>query len=183
MNVSEVQLLLAAPAASGGYTTPGSVYNSNGRWCSTTQLSTTPLDNLFPDLTGPQNAALQVDYQCLFAYNSDPTDTMTNVQAWLPQAAVQTAAVGWAVGADSNGATPYNQAGAVQAGYISSPTIAPSTVTTWAAPSTTASGGVSLGSIPPGHVAALWIQRTATGYSVGPVTAGFNIQITFDVTG
>lgn len=181
MDASAVQLLLAAPQAASGYVTPGSVYNSNGRWASTTQLNqTVTLDNLFPDLAGPQNAAQQVDYQCLFVFNTDETDTMTNVVAWLPQSGLLTEAVDWAVGADTTAASPATATGAAQAGYITSPTLAPSTVSAWKSPSASIAGGAPLPSIEPGQVAALWIRRTAIGYSAGPVQAGFNLQVTFD---
>lgn len=179
MNVSEVQLLLAAPAAASGYTAPGSVYNSLGRWCSTTQLnSAVPGNNLFPDITGPQNAAQQVDYQCLFVYNTDNTDTMSSVYAWIPSTTVLGPLL-WAVGADTTGVSAYN-ATVAQAGYIASPTLAPSTVSAWAGPSTTVSGGVALPAIGPGQVAAFWVRRTATN---SPAYTGdtFNIQVTFDV--
>jgi hypothetical protein len=180
---STPQLLLAAPQAASGYVTPGSVYNSLGRWCSTTQLNaTTTLSNLFPTLTGPENAAGQVDYQCLFVFNTDDSGTMTNVTAWLPTSGLQTGAVDWAVGADTTSATLATITATPQAGYITAPTIAPATVDTWYSPSGTVAGGASMGSIPPGYVAALWIQRTATDYTAGPVTAGFELQVTYDVS-
>jgi hypothetical protein len=177
------QLLLAAPQAASGYVTPGSVYNSNGRWASTTQLNaSTVLSNLFPTLTGPQNAGQQVDYQALFVFNTDTEQTMANVFAWLPTSGLVTSAIDWAVGADSTGASTSTQTGTPQAGYITSPTIAPATVPAWYAPSGTPSGGASMASIPPGCVAALWIRRTATDYVTASVTAGFEIQVTYDVS-
>jgi hypothetical protein len=183
MTFSSPQLLLAAPQAASGYVTPGSVYNSNGRWASTTQLNaTTTLSNLFPTLTGPENAASQVDYQCLFVFNTDDSSTMSNVTAWLPTSGIQTSAVDWAVGIDSTGPSESTQSGSPQAGYITAPTIAPATVSTWYSPSSTVAGGGSMGSIPPGCVAALWIRRTATDYTVGPVTAGYVLQVTYDVS-
>lgn len=180
MNVSEVQLLLAAPNASAGYSSPGTVYNSNGKWCSTTQLNTaTPLNNLFPDLTGPQNAGRQVDYQCLFVYNTDDTDTMINVWAWIPSSSVL-GPINWAIGADTTGTTSYNSI-IQQAGYITSPTISPSTVSAWYAPSATASGGAQLTSIGPSQVAAFWIRRTATN-STAYTGDSFEIQVTWDTS-
>ena len=179
-SLSEVQLLLAAPQAAGGYLSPGSVYNSLGRWASTTQLdASVPLNNLFPDLTGPQNAASQVDYQCLFVYNSDTVSTMANVYAWIPSSGV-IGAVAWAVGADTTLASAYDATGTPQAGYISAPTIAPSTVPAWYAPSAASSGGAPLPSIAPGEVVAFWVRRTAVN-SPAYAGAGFNLQVTFDV--
>lgn len=184
MNIDDVQLLLAAPQAAGGYSSPGTVYNSNGRWCSTTQLnSSVTLDNLFPDLTGPQNAASQVDYQCLFVFNTDTDLTLTNVVAWIPASSVL-GPVSWAVGVDSTGATAYNADpdSGTQAAYIASPTLAPSTVSAWAGPVSSASSGLSMVSIGPQEVAALWVRRTATN-SAAYTGATFGLQVTFDTLG
>lgn len=179
MNISEVQLLLSAPQAANGYSSPGTVYNSNGKWASTTQLNTTTtLNNLFPDITGAQNAQGQTDYQCLFVYNTDSTDTMTNVWAWIPSSSVL-GPLAWAVGADTTGASSYNSI-LQQAGYITAPTITPVTVTAWYGPSTEATGGAQLPSIGPGQVAAFWIRRTATD-SAAYTGDSFDIQVTFDV--
>lgn len=178
MNISDVQILLAAPQAGSGYSVPGTVYNSRGKWASTTQLNAAvPMNNLFPDLTGPQNAAGQVDYQCLFAYNTDLTTTMKNVFAWIPSSSV-VGPVNWAVGADATGATSYNSI-LQQAGLITAPTIAPATVTTWFGPSSAPSGGAQLPNIGPGQVAAFWVRRTAVNSAAfaGDV---FNLQVTFD---
>lgn len=180
MNISEVLLLLAAPQAASGYSSPGSVYNSNGRWASTTQLNAgTTLNNLFPDITGPENAASQVDYQALFVYNTDDTDTMTNVFAWIPTSGVL-GPLGWAVGADTTGVSAYNATVTPQAGYIAAPTLAPSTVSTFHGPAASASGGAQLPSIGPGQVAALWVRRTAAN-SAAYTGDTFNLQVTFDV--
>lgn len=180
MNINEVQLLLAAPQASGGYLSPGTVYNSLGRWASTTQLNAgVPLNNLFPDLTGPQNAAGQVDYQCLFVYNTDTSDTMANVYAWIPSTSV-VGSVQWAVGADTTTPSDYNATVSPQAGYITAPTIAPSTVQSWYGAVGQASQGAQLSSIGPGEVAAFWVRRTAVN-SQAFSGAGFGLQVTFDV--
>lgn len=188
MTPGDALLLLAAPQAAGGYLSPGSVYNSNGRWCSTTQVNgDVAANSLFPDLTGAQNAAQQVDYQCVFILNSDPGLTMTDVTVWIPASSIQSAgSVNWYVGADSTLPVAHDETTAPQAGYITSPTAGPPpTVTAWYAPVDQLPGGASLSDIPPGHVAAFWVKREGTGYvnpQGQPVTAGFDVQVTFDVT-
>lgn len=179
MIAASMQLLLSAPQAPSGYVTPGSVYNSLGRWCSTTQIdAATPAGNLFPDITGPENAAAQVDYQCVFAANADLTDTAVNVTAWIPQASVA-GLVQWAVGADPAGASPLAQTVTPQAAYITSPTIAPAGVTAWAGPSADVTGGTVLGMLAPGQAAAFWVRRTAVNSPAA--TCSFQLQVTFDV--
>jgi hypothetical protein len=178
MTPQEVEYLLAAPNASGGYVLPGTVYNSNGNYCSTTQVNVSVAqNNLFPDLTGPQNAAQQVDYQCVFVYNSDLTSTMVNVMAWIPSSSVTSGAVNWALAADPTGVSNYNAVSA-QALLIANPQVAPAGITLWTAPSANFTTGVSLGTIGPRQVFPIWIRRSATG--VAAPIAGFNLQVTFD---
>jgi hypothetical protein len=169
-SVAEVQYLLAAPNAVSGYSLPGTVYNSNGLYCSTTQVDlAVPQNNVFPDTTGPQNASQQVDYQCLFVYNSDTTTTLTAATVWIPTSSIVSSALLWTVGADPTPPSSYTSS-TPQAVSITSPYIAPAGVLTWASPSSTLSGGVLLGNILPRQVAALWIRRTATGNPGSPVS-------------
>lgn len=172
---TDIQFLLSAPQAASGYTKPGTPGNSLGLFVATTQLSLTPLDNLFMDITGAENAAGQVDYGCLFIYNNNADHAMLNPVAWLPTSLLgsQNTAT-FAIGADTTAPSPLGS-GSAQAVVISNPTLAPSGVTTWFAPSATSAGGVALPNIPAKDVAAVWIRRTANG------TAGLN-QFTVDVT-
>ena len=179
MTPNEVQYLLAAPNASAGYTSPGTVYNSNGKYCSTTQVNTSvPANNLFTDITGPQNSSEQVDYQCVFIYNSDQNTAMVATTAWIPVSSVTSNAVSWAIAADPTGASAYNTSGQ-QALLIANPYVAPVGISTWTPPSGDFSGGISLGTIGPRQVAAVWIRRTATGVAADP--AAFTLQATFNV--
>ena len=172
---SDVEFLLSAPMASSGYTMPGVPGNSLGKYASTSQLSGTALDNLFPDLSGAQNAADQVDYQCLFVYNGNGTDTMLSPVVWLPSAALGSGnSATFAVAADTTLPSALGS-GTQQALAILNPSQAPSGVTTWYGPSSSASGGAPLPGIPASSVAAVWLRRTATG------TASLN-QLVIDVT-
>lgn len=174
---SDIKFLLSAPVATAGYLLPGSPGNSLGIYASTTQLSTASggLDNLFTDLTGAQNAANQVDYACVFIWNSNSNHTMLTPYAWLPVGLLgNTNTASFAVGADPILPSALGSAGA-QAVGIANSLQAPSGVTTWAGPSTLSTNGVALPNIPAGSVAAVWIRRTANG------AAGLN-QFTLDIT-
>lgn len=176
---ADVKFLLSAPVATAGYLLPGSPGNSLGKYTSTSQLSTASggLDNLFTDLTGAQNAAMQVDYACLFIWNSNPTLTMLTPSAWLPVGSLGAGnTASFAIGADPTLPSPLGS-GSLQAVGIANPIQAPSGVNTWAGPSTVSTNGVALPNIPAGDVAAVWIRRTANG------SAGLNsfiIDVTFD---
>lgn len=175
---ADIQFLLSAPGASAGYANTGTPGNSLGKYVSTTQLSGTPLDNLFLDLTGAQNAASQVDYACVFILNNTASgNSMLNTVAWIPNASNITGATTHALGVDTTAASAKASATA-QALVIASSTTAPTGVT-FVGPSSTNSGGVTLGTIAPGYVRAVWIRRTATN-SAPLNNDGFTLEIDFD---
>lgn len=177
---TDIQFLLAAPGAASGFSVTNlTLYTSNGKYVSQTQLSSTPLDNLFPDLTGAQNAAGQVDYQCVFILNNTASgDTMLNTIAWLPTSGVVAGGATFAIATD-NIAPSVKTSGTQQAAVIGSPTVAPTGVSSFVAPSATSAGGLAVPNIAPGQVAAVWIKRTAT--NSGPVNNdGFVIEVDFD---
>lgn len=179
MTPDEVQYLLSAPNANAGYASASTVYNSNGNYVSTTQVDVSVAqNNLFPDLTGPQNAAQQVDYQCVFVYNSDPSVTMVNSVAWIPSNTLTSNAISWAIAADPTGVSNYNTT-SQQALLISNPQVAPAGIATWIAPGANFSTGAALGTIGPRQVYPIWIRRTATG--AASTGAGFTLYVTFDI--
>lgn len=176
---TDIQFLLAAPGASSGYSAAGTVYNSLGKYCSTTQLSTTPLDNLFTDLTGAENAALQVDYQCVFILNNTGSgDTMLNVVAWLPTSGDVSGGATMSLAVDTT-APSSKTTSSVQAGTIANSTTVPTTIGSWVSPSSTSAGGLAVANIAPGNVAAVWIRRTATN-SAPLNNDGFVLEVDFD---
>lgn len=178
---SDIVFLLSAPGATSGYSASGTPGQSWGGYCSDTVLSTTALDNLFTDLTGAENAADQVDYACLFVLNNTASgNSMLNTIAWIPTASNVTGATQHAIAVDTNAASAKGSSTA-QALSIASATTAP-TGLTWASPSSTNAGGVSLGTIPPGSVRAIWFRRTATNSA--PLNSdGFTVEVDFDSQG
>lgn len=176
---SDILFLLAAPIATAGYSVMGVAGSSWGGWASTTPVSATALNNIFPDVTGAENAGDQVDYSCIFVLNNTLSgNSMLSITAWLPLTDMTAGGVAVAIAADPTAASP-KAATVQQALSISSPTIAPSGITTWVGPSGTNASGVSLGSIAPGYVKGLWIRRTATDSSaVNNQTIGVELDFT-----
>jgi len=182
---SDILLKLSAPGASVGNTTSGTAGNSWGNYISTTQLSSTALDNLFTDITGAENAASQVDYACLFIHNNTSSgNSMLNTVAWLPTSAYVSGGATVTIGVDPAGVTTLGSS-AAQAAKITAATNAPTGVTTWFANTGTVpvspsyTNGAFIGTIAPGNVAAVWFKRTATNSA--PINNdGFGIEVTFD---
>lgn len=185
---SDILFKLSAPGASTGNTVSGTAGNSWGNYISTTQVSNTPLDNLFVDITGAQNAAQQVDYACIFIHNNTASgNSMLNTVAWLPQSLFVTGGANIALAADTFSASAIGSS-SQQAVKITANTNAPVGVSGWVSPTNTApsfpsyTNGIQLGTIAPGNCIAVWIRRTTTNSA--PVNNdGFTLEIDLDTMG
>lgn len=186
---SDVLFYLSAPSASAGFVTSGTPGASWGGYISSTQLnSSVTMDNLFNDITGAENAASQVDYACLFVLNNTSSgNSMLNTVAWLPLSSFVAGGANVALGADPAGIT-VKTVTSLQAVKITSNTIAPAGVNTWVTPQSGApvspsyTGGLQIGTIPPGSCFAVWIRRTATNSA--PVNNdGLGVSVMFDTMG
>lgn len=179
---SDVQYYLSNPGAVTGFSGVGTPGNSLGKYMSTTQVSATPLDCLFLDITGAQNAASQVDYQCVFVLNNTATgNSMLNTVAWFPTSADVSGGATIAYALDTHGVVTKTQAGA-QAIVIANSVTPPAGISSWTAPSSTVSGGLAVGSVPPNSCFAVWFRRTASN-SAALNNDGFGLQIIFDSNG
>lgn len=175
---TEIRWYLSNPFASTGFSGIGTPGASLGHWMSTTQVPSTPIDDLFLDITAPQNVALQVDYQCLFLVNLTTSgDTMRNPFVWMPSQTYTPDGANLFLAVDPIGPTPYNGT-SPQAQTISMSTSAPSVVA-WFGPSPTFNpGGLLVPDVPPGYAVAVWIQRTATNCPA-LTPQSLQLQVTF----
>ena len=174
ITATDILFKLSTPAGAAGNANAGTVGASLGKYISTTPLSGTALHNLFPVLTGSQNAASQVDYQCVFVHNNHATLTATAVSLYLSGDVADGAAV--AIGVDPTAASVIGAASA-QALQIASSTTAPAGVT-FSAP-TTDGTGISLGDIGPGQCKAFWVRRTAAN-TAALANDGTILNVAFD---
>src|SRR5579863_3232887 len=152
---SDILFKLSAPGASSGNSIAGTAGSSWGNYISTTQLSNTPLDNLFADITGAQNAADQVDYACMFIHNNTSSgNSMLNTVAWLPLSLFVSGGANVALAADTFAASAIGSS-SQQAVKITANTNAPAGVSGWVSPTSTAptspsyTNGIQLGTIAP----------------------------------
>lgn len=175
---ADIVFLLSAPQAGGGYQSGGVAGNSLGRFCSFTPIPSPSMDNLFLDITGPQNAALQVDYQCFFVLNNTASGSpMINAVVWLPASQDIAGGATQMIALDNYGVTPKGQAGA-QAAVTGSSIQPPSGTSAFIGDSASMTGGLPVGTVPPGCVFAVWVQRTATN-SAPFGNDGFTAQVSF----
>lgn len=156
---SDIVSKLSTTSGSAGNTTAGVVGASLGKYISTTVI-TDGTNTLFPDITGAENAASQVDYACVFVHNAHASLTLQGAKVYLSAEAAGGAAA--AIGVDPTAASAVGSSSA-QAVTIASDTAAPAGVT-FTAP-TTSGTALSLGDIAAGQVRAFWVRRTAANTS------------------
>ena len=174
---TDLFLYYSVPTATAGFTTVSSSAASNGGWISTTPWVDAVLDNLFPDVTGDENAAQNVDYKCLFLANNHATLTLQRPIVWLFSEIAGGANT--AVAADGRGSVPKNSS-AQQATIIASKNAVPIGISAFTL-ATTKATGLQIGDIPPLNCVAFWIRRTATN-SVAQVNDGVSVRIEGDTS-
>lgn len=157
---SEIKMRLSTQSGTAGNTLTSTGSASLGKYISTTDMPSS-LDQFFPTITGAQNAASQVDYLCVFVYNSNATLTLTAPTVYL-SGGDPAGGANVAIAVDTTAASAVGSATA-QA-LIATSTTAPGASITGLAYSTptTAGAGIALGNLAAGQCRAIWIRRSAT---------------------
>lgn len=85
MAITATDLLwkLSINTGPGNSTVQGNVNDSLGGFMSSSQLSGTLLNNLFDDVTGDDNVALDVEYRCIFLHNAHATLALQSPKLWI----------------------------------------------------------------------------------------------------
>ncbi len=154
---SEIQTRLSTKSGAAGNTTAGSANSSLGKYAATTVWAGGSLHDLFDQISGSENQAGSVEYRCIFVHNTNGNNPAQNVRVSLLSEVAGGATL--SIGVDPTAASPVGSA-AAQALSVANETTAPAGVS-FSSP-TTYAAGVDLGTIPVGHVRALWIRRAAS---------------------
>jgi len=164
--------------AAGNATAPGAAGTSLGKYIVNADITDAAANNLFDDVTGDQNAASQVDYQCLFVYNAHATLAWQLPIAWISAevAGGTSIAYGW----DTTAGLAVGSASA-QAVTIASKTTGPAGASFSVFTTKGAAAGLSNApaTIPATFVKALWIRRTAAN-TVAVDSDGATIRVEGD---
>lgn len=156
---SDVLIKGSTTAGAAGDSTAQTVAGANlGKYMSSTQVPDASSDNLFPDATGDENAASNVDYQCLFVHNAHASLTYQNVVVWM--SAEVSGGANCAIAIDSTAASAHGGSSA-QALQVANKNTAPAGPLSFSSP-TTKLTGLSLGSLTAGQCRAVWVRRTQT---------------------
>lgn len=142
--------------AAGNSTANGGADTNLGKYCSSGTLTDNSLNNLFDNITGAQNAASQVDYQCIFVHNAHATLTLENAVVYLSAETAGGASI--AISVDTTAASAVGS-GTAQAKEIANSATAPATQT-FSSP-TTEGAGLAIGNLTAGQVKGIWVRRTA----------------------
>lgn len=156
ITAADILFKFSTTAGAAGNAGAGTAAGSLGKYISTTQITDATLHNLFDIISGDENAASTVDYRCFFVHNNHGTITWENVKVWISSEVAGGASS--AIGLDPAGVTVLASA-PVQAATIANELAVPAGVA-FSAP-TTKAGGLTIGNMAPGTVAAIWVRRTA----------------------
>ncbi len=161
MSIASSDILIKGSVTTGsaGDSTAQTVAGSNlGKYMSSTQPADATLNNLFPDVTGAENAASHVDYQCVFVHNSHATLTYTGCVVWI--AAQVAGACAFDIALDTTAVSAHGAASA-QAVTIANKDTAPAGAT-FAGTAVSLATALAIGDLTPGQVKAVWVKSTAS---------------------
>lgn len=153
---TDILLKLSTKSGSAGNSLTSTPAASLGKYISQTELVSASLHNLFPVVTGDENAARTVKYRCIFVHNNHTTLTHVGVVAWLVSEASGGCSI--AIAIDGVAASVIGSASA-QADEVATELVAP-TGESFTAPTSKVTG-ISLGDIPAGQCRAVWVRQTA----------------------
>lgn len=158
---ADIVFKFTTTAGSAGNSTANSTVSTFlGKYVTSNAWAGGGTNDLFPDITGAQNAASQVDYAGLGIYNSNAANAYQNAVVYLSSEVAGGAST--ALAADTTAVTAVGSASA-QLVTIANSTTAPAGAS-FSAP-TTAATGISLNGatgIPVGNVKGFWVRRTAS---------------------
>lgn len=154
---ADVKLKYSTKLGAAGNSNAGDAAGSLGKYISTTEITSAVANNLFDDVTGPENIASDVEYRCIFIHNSHATITFENVGVYIVSEVAGGADI--AIGVDTTAASAIGSA-AAQALEVADEDTAPVGVV-FTAP-TTQGTAISIGDLAPGECRAFWVRRTAT---------------------
>lgn len=164
----DIKFLLSIKTGSAGYSLAQANPNESlGKYCATTELSTT----LFDDVSGAENAASHTDYRCFFVYNSHGTNTYQTAKIWIESQGAGGSTISFAI--DDVAASTKTSASA-QAAEITNETTAPTGIGSWSTAATEGTA-VSLGNIPAGYVKAVWVKRVTNNVAAAADNVVFRV--------
>lgn len=157
ITAAELQKKLSINTGPGNSTAQANPNDSIGGFMSTTQITNATLNNLFDDVSGDENAALEAEYRCFFIHNTHASLTWQSPKVWVSSQVAGGADV--AIALDGTGVVAAGLTTA-QAERIANENTAP-TGEAFSTPTTKATG-LAVANVGPGQCFAIWVRRTTT---------------------
>lgn len=177
MSIASADILIKGSTtngAAGNVTANGGAGTNLGKYATTGSQTDNVLNNLFPDITGDENAQSNADYQCVFIHNNHATLAYQNAVAFISSEVAGGASC--SIGVDTTAASAVGSA-AAQAVSIAGKNAAPAGIA-FSAP-TTKGTGLSIGTLNAGQVRGLWVKRQAAN-SAAVSNDGVTLQVEGD---
>lgn len=160
---------------------------SLGKWISTVAWQGTSINDLFDNIAGYQNSANRVDYRCVFVANTHSTLTLYNAVVYFPSqvAGGANCQLSVEVNIDTPEVARVSLIDSTEPQAIALPnavTVPTDSVNGWTTVFSSAAGSgnaVTIGDIPPGQCAPIWIKRQAQN-SAALDSDGFTLRVDGD---
>jgi hypothetical protein len=167
---SDIVFRFTTKSGSAGDTTAGTPAGSLGKYAANNALTNATLANLFDNVSDTESAAGDTSYRSFWVLNNHATLTLTNARVVINTDAAGGAAVD--IATDNIGITAKGSASA-QGAQIANELTAPTGISAWG------DGPLTIGDIPPGSGAMVWVRRIITaGQTAVPLDS-----VTIDVIG
>lgn len=167
---SDIKVRYSTVAGSAGNSGAGTAAGSLGKYMSQTDASGSA-NVFFDDVNSSEASAGDVEYRCLFIYNSHSTDSAANVAV---QVVSEVSGGGSTQAALDNIATSAANSASAQAAQIADENSAPSGVGSFG------TGALSIGTLAAGQCKAVWLKRTVGASTAAMTGDGFTLRVTGD---
>jgi hypothetical protein len=147
--------------------------NSIGGIISSSEVSTTVMNNLFDNVSDAEAVAGDVEYRCIYLSNENATDTL-NAAAVFIQSNTPSGDSAIAIGLDPAGIGNGSTTGV--AATPANENTAPAGVT-FSTPSDSGSA-LAIGTLDAGEVQAIWIRRTISAAAASAASDPFTLRVT-----
>lgn len=158
-------------SAAAGDTTAGTAATSLGDQVSTTQIVTATMDNVFDDVSSAEALAGDTEYRCIFIHNNHATDTAFNVTISINSEVAGGGSI--QIASDNIGVTAKGSASA-QAAVVANEQTAPTGTSAFG------TSALTIGTMGPGTVAAIWIKRTVAASTAAISNDGVTLRCSAD---
>jgi len=159
ITATQIEFRLSIPGETvGDNSAQGDPNDSLGGFVSTTEIQAATLNNLYDDVSGDDNAALDEEFRAFFVHNANTTLDWELVKVWI-SATVAGGAIA-SISLDTTGTTPINYGVASQMLEIPDEDTAP-TALVFSHP-ISKGAGLTIGTMSPLSVQGIWVRRVAT---------------------